>query len=183
MTQDAVATEGRRQRNLWIGLAIFVVATIVVGVTVGREIYAGRNPSLRSFGVINFAGYLFFLTMPVEALVPWYQSLGHAPLTLIGLALATAVLAQIIDYGIGVSVKDEWMDRVLGAERHRRAARTLHRHGAWGIFIFNLFPLSSPILMLAAGMARYGLGRALIYSVSGLIAKYLAIVYLFRELG
>ena len=68
-------------------IVIMLVAIIaIVGSTLGREIMAGRQPGLVSFGLIHFAGYLFFLLMPVEILVPLYLAEGHPGLVLIGRA-------------------------------------------------------------------------------------------------
>ena len=57
-----------------VGVAVMIVAIIlIISFTLGREIMSGRQPGLWSFTIIHFAGYLFFLLMPVELLVPYYQ--------------------------------------------------------------------------------------------------------------
>ena len=90
----------KRGRILAIA-ATAVVAILAVSSTLGRQIYAGQTPGLVSFGLIHFAGYLFFLLMPVEALIPVYQAEGHEPALLVAIAVGTALVAQAIDYGIG----------------------------------------------------------------------------------
>ncbi len=50
--------------------AMIVTIIAIVSSTLGREIMSGRQPGLWSFSTIHFAGYLFFLVMPVEALIP-----------------------------------------------------------------------------------------------------------------
>ncbi len=168
---------GRRRTRILLLLVTLVIAALIVSTTLGREIFAGRRPGLTSFGIVHFAGYLFFLLMPVEALVPWYLAEGHAGMALVPLAVATALAAQAIDYGIGFLLSERVIEDLIGAERYARARRAVRRHGRWAILVFNLFPLSSPNLILAAGIARFGLGRALLYSLMGLTAKYLAIVW------
>ena len=156
------------------------VAVLVVSSTLGRELYAGRTPSLTSFAIIHFAGYLFFLLMPVEALVPIYQAEDHGALVLIALALVTALAAQAIDYAIGRAVAESTLHRLIGEARYERFRAVIGRWGGSAIFLFNLFPLSSPNMMLVAGLTRYGAARAFLYSGLGLTAKYSLIVYVFE---
>ncbi len=156
-----------------------VIAIVLVSSTLGREIYAGRSPGITSFALIHFAGYLFFLLMPVEALVPIYQADGHAGATLILIAVSTAISAQAIDYSIGRAVSDPVIHNLIGEERYHRFKGTIEKWGGWAILLFNLMPLSSPNMLLVAGMTRYSAPRAFLYSAIGLTAKYSAIVYLF----
>ena len=161
-------------------LVTAVIAIFLVSATLGRAIYGGQSPSLTSFALIHFAGYLFFLLMPVEALVPIYQGEGHAGSTLILIAIATAIAAQLIDYGIGRSIKEDSIHELIGEKRYLRFKATIDKWGGWAIFLFNLMPLSSPNMLLVAGMTRYSARRAFLYSVIGLTGKYVAIVYVFE---
>lgn len=148
------------------------VAIVLVSTTLGREIYAGRTPTLTSFALIHFAGYLFFLLMPVEALVPVYQAEGHAGGVLILVAVGTALLAQAIDYGIGRSVREPVIHELIGEERYLRFRATIQRWGGLAVLFFNLFPLSSPNMLLVAGITRYSAARAFAFSAVGLTVKY-----------
>ncbi len=159
--------------------AMIVTIIVIVSSTLGREIMSGRQPGLWSFSTIHFAGYLFFLVMPVEALVPYYQAEGHAAMVLVGLSIATAVVAQIIDYGVGRLLSEKVLN-MIGPKKYDRFKGRIDKHGGWAIFTFNLLPLSSPNVILVAGMVRFNAAYALTISVAGLAAKYLAIVYLFR---
>jgi membrane protein DedA with SNARE-associated domain len=160
-------------------LVTALVAILVVSSTLGREIYAGRTPSLTSFALIHFAGYLFFLLMPVEALVPVYQAEGHSGGMLISVALLTALAAQAIDYGIGRSVSEAAVHKLIGEQRYVRFKAMIARWGGWAILIFNLFPLSSPNMLLVAGITRFSAPRSFLYSSLGLAVKYTALVYAF----
>ncbi len=162
-----------------ISVAVMIVAIVLlVSFTLGREIMAGRQPGLWSFSIIHFAGYLFFLLMPVEALVPYYQAEGHAAVVLVGLSIGTAVVAQIIDYSIGRLLSEKVLN-MIGREKYDRFKRKIDRYGGWAIFTFNLFPLSSPNMLLVAGMVRFNAVYALAISAGGLAVKYLALVYFF----
>ena len=163
-----------------VSVAVMIAAIIlIVSSTLGREIMAGRQPGLWSFSIIHFAGYLFFLLMPVEALVPYYQAEGHAAMVLVGLSIATAVVAQSIDYGIGRLLSEKVLN-MIGHETYDRIKGRIDKHGGWAIFTFSLLPLSSPNVLLVAGMVRFNAVYALMISVAGLAAKYLAIVYVFQ---
>ena len=163
-----------------VSVAVMIAAIIlIVSSTLGREIMAGRQPGLWSFSIIHFAGYLFFLLMPVEALVPYYQAEGHAAMVLVGLSIATAVVAQSIDYGIGRLLSEKVLN-MIGRKKYDRFKGRIDRYGGWAIFTFSLLPLSSPNVLLVAGMVRFNAVYALMISVAGLAAKYLAIVYVFQ---
>ncbi len=163
-----------------ISVTLMIIAIIlIVSSTLGREIMSGRQPGLWSFSIIHFAGYLFFLLMPVEVLVPFYQDEGHAALVLVGLSVATAVGAQIIDYGIGRLLSERVLN-TIGRKKFDKFKGKIDKHGGWAIFTFSLLPLSSPNVLLVAGMVRFNAVSALTISMAGLAAKYIAIVYLFR---
>ena len=172
-----------RRARILIAAVTVVVAVALVSSTVGRAIYEGRAPGLGSFVAVHFAGYLFFLLMPVEALVPYYQAEGHSGGVLVLLAVTTALAAQAIDYGIGRAVGTGVLEDFLGRERYAKFSGLIGRWGRWAILTFNLFPLSSPNMLLVAGMSRFGALRALAWSAAGLVAKYIAIVYLFDALA
>ncbi len=171
------------KRRILAVILTVVTSIAIVSVTLGREIWAGKQPGLMSFATIHFAGYLFFLLMPVEALVPFYQAEGHRGLVLLGIAVATAMVAQTVDYGIGRLVRVESVEGLLGTRRFRRFNRLVGRFGSGAILIFNLLPLSSPNLLLVAGIMRFDLRRAALFTLLGLTIKYLALVYLFGRVA
>ena len=157
-----------------------VIAIFFVSTTLGRAIYAGHSPGLTSFALIHFAGYLFFLLMPVEALVPIYQGEGHSGATLVVIAVLTAIAAQVIDYSIGRAVKEGSVHELIGEKRYVKFKDMIDKWGGWAIVLFNLLPLSSPNVLLVAGITRYSARRAFLYSALGLMGKYVAIVYAFE---
>lgn len=168
-------TRGR----ILIGLALLLIAATVASLTVGRDIYTGRTPELDSFILVHFAGYLFFIVMPVEALVPWYLAEGHVGSVLLGLSVSTALAAQVIDFAIGRLLSGRIVEYVIGERRLERAQSLIDRYGGWTIFFFNLFPLSSPSVLAAAGIVRFPPIRAMLWSGTGLTLKYAALVWLF----
>jgi len=157
----------------------FVLVVLLLSSTLGRQIVAGKEPGLESFSIIHFAGYLFFLVMPVEALLPYYIIQGHNPIFLLLLAVITALIAQLIDYGIGYLAPNKFIKEIIGPKKYKKSKRIIDKYGKIIIFIFNLFPLSSPIIVLVAGMMRFKLKHTIFYSFLGLVLKYSIIISIF----
>ena len=155
-----------------------VVAIVLFSMTIGLEMYEGKTQSLQSFSLIHFSGYLFFLLMPVEMAFVYYLSY-YEEAKLIGLALLTATFAQIIDYIIGLSFSSKFIHYFVGERRIEKAEKQIRRYGNLTIFVFNLFPLSSPIIALVAGMLKLRFRDLLLYSLTGLVLKYIALTLIF----
>lgn len=162
-----------------IGVILPLVAAIVIfSLTIGRELYADRTQSIQSFALIHFSGYLFFLLMPVEMAFVYYLSFFDA-VQLVAIAMLTAVAAQIIDYFIGLSFSEKFIHYFVGEKRIQKAEKNIQKYGTLTIFVFNLFPLSSPIIALVAGMLKFRFRDFMIYSVAGLLIKYLVLSLIF----
>jgi len=157
---------------------ITFAAVAVISLTIGKDLYEGRSQSLFSFGMIHFSGYLFFIMMPVEMAFVYYLSWFNEA-TLILVALSTAVLAQLIDYIIGVFFNNQFITKVISEKKLLKAEGYIHKYGALTVFLFNLLPLSSPVISLAAGVLRYKLKNLMIFSISGLLLKYLLLTLIF----
>jgi membrane protein YqaA with SNARE-associated domain len=167
----------RRRSRIFISLVMMGIIALLLTATVGQDMMAQRRPDLGWFTLLHGAGYLFFIVMPVEMLIPYYQAEGHPEGVLFIVAVGTAFVAQVIDLAIGWALSDDFIHGLVGEKRHRRASVTMERYGAWAIFGFNLFPLSSPILLLVAGMMRFNPWVALPVSLAGLTGKYLLLIY------
>ena len=161
-----------------ISFIAIIIAIAIVSLTIGRDILQEKNPGLTSFATVHFAGYLFFLLMPVEAAFAYYL-IEHNAVTLILIALTTAMLAQLIDYAIGYLMSRSFINHLVGKKRFSRARKLIDKYGNWTIFFFNLFPLSSPIVVLVAGMTRHKLWQVIFYSFLGLTVKYVVIAFIF----
>ncbi len=155
------------------------IAIAIASATIGREIYGSSEQSLFSFSIVNFAGYLFFLIMPVEIAFIYYLHAGLSLSLLLLLAITTASVAQVTDYYIGRSFSARFIDKLIGRHRYEKAEYELQKYGNIVIILFNFLPLSSPIIMLAAGMLKLPFKQAFAYSLLGLTAKYLFICLFF----
>jgi len=166
----------------WIVSALFVIAAIAVAsLTVGRDIYYGsRDEGLWSFAIVSLSGYLFFLFIPVEVAFIYYLK-GDVNLWLLNLiAIGTALFSQSIDYLIGYLFSSKIIDRLIGRHRYEKAENKIRKYGNIAIFMFNALPLSSPVISLAAGMLKHRRKDAFIYTISGLVLKYLILTLIFR---
>jgi membrane protein DedA with SNARE-associated domain len=162
---------------------VFIVVTsfaavLIFSFTIGKDIYDGKNQSLSSFGLIHFSGYLFFLLMPVEMAFIYYLTF-QKKVVLILLALGTAVIAQIIDYLIGISVSSRIINKLVGVKRIKRAEKYIKKYGNITVFIFNILPLSSPVIALVAGMLKFSFKDLMLYSICGLVLKYILLSLIF----
>ncbi len=167
-----------RRKIIAILVGLFLVA-IIISLTIGKDLLSGRDPVLSSFIILHFAGYLFFLIMPVEALVPYFLSLGHNSFLILTLAIVTALVAELIDYGVGFLASDKIIRSLIGEKTYAKYQGKVHRYGYLTILIFNIFPLSSSVVSLVAGMLKLKGRRFLFYTLLGLTIKYFAIIYVF----
>jgi len=169
--------KSKRSKILYIFIASAIVIAIV-SMTIGREIYEGRNQSLTSFGLVHFSGYLFFLLMPVEMAFIYYLSF-YSDLELIWVALVTAFTAQFADYIIGLFFRFKSLSAIVGEQRILKAEKYIRKYGNLTIFVFNFLPLSSPVIALAAGLLKYRFKDFALFSVLGLFLKYLVLSLIF----
>ncbi len=163
-------------------LPVFLLAALAITIaslTVGKDIYNAHGQSLLSFAIVNFSGYLFFLIMPVELAFIYYLHSGLDVLYLNLTAIGTAMASQLVDYYIGRSFSTRIIDKLIGRRRYEKAEAEIRKYGNIAIFLFNLSPLSSPVIVLAAGMLNHRLKEVLFYSFLGLLLKYLLITFIF----
>lgn len=160
--------------------SIGILAGIVVlSIVLHRIIVLDEEPSLRTFSLLHFSGYLFFIFSPVELLYINMPDLRVMMWDMVSLAVGSALLAQTIDYGIGETFSEFVIQQIIGEKRYRKYLGRIKRYGDVTILLFCLLPLSSPVVALVAGMIQYGILRVLILSTLGLTAKYILLAYLF----
>ncbi len=164
------------------------ILTLIAGVsigfyllylTLGKLILEEAKPDITSFILVHFAGYIFFIVSPVELLFIQFVGLHFDSALIVSLAVATAMLAQALDYAFGYFIKDYFIKDMIGEKKYEKTKRRLDKYNNIIIFMFNLLPLSSPIIMLVAGMLRYNFRNALIYSFAGLTIKYIILAMIF----
>jgi membrane protein YqaA with SNARE-associated domain len=168
-------------KRLTMIIFLVILMVVIASLTIGKDIYENKGQSILSFAIVNFFGYLFFfLLMPMELAFIFYLRTGYDPLILNLVAVATAMISQIIDYLIGYFFSTRIIDRLIGRKRYEKAEEKIRKYGNWALFLSNLLPLSSPIISLAAGMLKYKPKNALFFSFVGMVCRYLLLTLLFQ---
>ncbi len=165
--------------RLVVVLFFATIAVLIASLTIGRDIYENKAMSMFSFAIVNFSGYLFFLFMPVELAFIFYSHSGYHPWILYSVAISTALASQSIDYLIGYFFSKGIIHKLIGRRRFLKAEAEIRKYGNLTLLVFNLLPLSSPVIALAAGMLKYRIKDALMYTSIGLLIKYLLLLLLF----
>jgi len=167
-------------KRIIVVVLLIALMTVIISLTIGRDIYESNEKSMLSYAIVNFTGYLFFfLIMPVELPFIYYIRTGYDPLILNLVALSTAMASQVIDYLIGYFFSTGIIDKLIGRKRYEKAEAEIRKYGNLTLFIFNLLPLSSPVISLAAGMLKYRVKDALFFSLAGLVCRYLLLTLIF----
>ncbi|MFZ0282846.1 MAG: VTT domain-containing protein [Bacteroidales bacterium] len=166
--------------RLVLSTLFVIIAITIASLTIGRDIYYGsRDEGLLSFAIVNLSGYLFFLFMPVELAFIYYLTSDINIWALLAVTLSTAMVSQTIDYLIGYIFSTKIIDNLIGRSRYEKAEVKIRKYGNFTIFFFNLTPLSSPVISLSAGMLKLHKRDAIVFTLSGLILKYLILTLIF----
>lgn len=167
-------------KKITIYVLLVILMTVIASLTIGKDIYRYNEYGLLSFAIVNFSGYLFFfLLMPMEVAFILYLRSGYDPLMLNLVAVTSAMSAQAVDYIIGYFFSTGIIDRLIGRRRYQKAEAEIRRYGNLALFLSNLLPLSSPVISLAAGMLKYRMKEAFIFSLCGMILRYLLLSLIF----
>jgi len=157
-----------------VGIALTM---FLISMTIGKDLLNGAKLTLVSFAVINFAGYLFILLLPVEALIPLYIAEGYNGWILFVLAMSTLLLAQVINYTVGRLMSEDVIHGLIGEKKFTKYKNKINEYGPWTVVFFNVFPLASSVLSLVAGITRFKMKRLLVYTFIGAIIKYLVLIF------
>jgi membrane protein DedA with SNARE-associated domain len=169
------ANKANRKKKILL-LVNVLVMLIVFYLMIGRNLITKEPPDLTSFAFTAFAGYLFFLLIPVEVMFIYFASAQSPNLVmLVSMTVILAMSAQSIDYSIGRLASNRLLRKLIGHGRYKKFKRFLNKHGYLILFLFNVLPLSSPILILMTGMFHYPFRKVFTYSAAGLLIKYSAI--------
>ncbi len=177
---DGVKVKKAIHYFLGIIFAITLISFLIEFALNIKSFYAFATSPV-TFSILNFTGHIFFVALPGEEIMFFYfLSTGISAWLVLFLAVSTALLAQAIDYLIGKTVSMQIIDRLIKPQKLKIAENYVNKYGAFVIILFNMTPLSSPILLLAAGILRYNFKKAMIWSFVGLTLKYLAIIFFYK---
>ena len=97
---------------------------------------------------------------------------GANPVLLLFIAVITGLLSLTLDYIVGYFFYKKIIKKLIGNKKFEKSKDEIYKYGWIAILLFTLLPISSPILMLVAGMIRYNYRDVLTYSFVGLSLKY-----------
>ena len=163
---------------LIISIGIMIGITLV---TVPLMDTLADNLTLKYFIVAQYIGYLFFILSFVELMFIKFIMAGFDPLTICFFAVTMALLAQTTDYFIGYIFSNKVTKKIIGQKKYEKSKYKIEKYGDLTIFVFNVLPLSSPLLVTVAGMLRYKFKKVLIYSFLGLTIKYVTIALFIKH--
>ncbi len=189
-------SENRKLRILF--LFIFIILIIIsfsafIGTFTGKEnlLFISSfqkiqiemiNTTSEGLFYSGFFGGLFFLPIPQELF--FYLGLIRRNQILLSFILINAgyMLAQFVNYYIGLKMSTVFMS-IVSRKKVYKARRWTNKYGSYGIFWFNFLPLPAPLLTFALGITKYNLKRLTILTLAGTTAKYSAIIIFYLIMG
>lgn len=166
----------KKKRNpnyhLVFGLFGLLLGSTILFVPLLNTFLTGESITIQTYALINFSGYLFFTMTFVELLFAQLIRLGGHPVAYTLVAVITALIALTIDYLIGYTFSKSFLTKFIKEQKLEKYEGRIQKYGNPIIFIFNVLPLSSPLLTLAGGLIRYEYKKLIFYSSLGLIIKY-----------
>ena len=158
-----------------VGFLGLLIGSIILFIPLLNTFLSGESVNVYIYALISFTSYLFFTTTFIELLFVQLIRLGANPFIFTLVAVFSALLALSFDYLIGLLFSKNVLSRFISKKKIEKYQSKIEKYGDPVIFIFNVFPLASPLLTLAAGIMRYNKRRIFIYSFLGLVIKYSAI--------
>lgn len=136
------------------------------------------GPAVLVLGMV-FQMFLFVVNVVLLMLVailaygPWWGSL---------LALTGVVVASTVGYGLGFSLGESFVTRLVGEKTERQVVEVVDRYGMWAIVIARLSPaLSDDAISFVAGVARMGYWKFMSATVAGVVPLIALLAYLGEE--
>ena len=160
---------------VFVGFLGVLLGSTILFLPLLRTFLSGEVVSVYTYALINFFSYLFFTSTFIELLFIQLVRLGGNPVVFTLVAVSTALLALSVDYLIGYAFSRSFLTRFVSEKKIIKYQSRIEKYGDPVIFVFNVFPLASPLLTLVAGILRYNKRRIFFYSFLGLSIKYSSI--------
>jgi membrane protein YqaA with SNARE-associated domain len=120
-------------------------------------------------------GGLFFIPIPIEAIYIGFLKAGQNAILITLAFLLGITVAYWINYHVGF-----WLSgiskKIIGMKTFYKTKIIFNRYGPLGIFIFNALPLPSQPLCTILGVFNYNRKKFWVYTMSGQVTKYLAMI-------
>lgn len=136
------------------------------------------------FGFFMLKGALIGKPLPTTVFLPGYVLAIGADRREIAVILATTtsgyVLGQLIVYSAarqGGRERIEAAPRVrISSERLDQVERYFDRYGGLGVFVTNFVPYLRGLIFIPAGIAKYPVGRLVVYAFTSTLLYHAAVV-------
>lgn len=129
----------------------------------------------------SLIGGLFFVFVPTEALFISFLRAHHNPILLIIIYISGFILSYSLNYFVGLKL-NRVAKKAIGPKKFYSTKGIMNRYGSLGVFGFNALPLPSQPLATILGVFKYNKGRFYILFISGQLAKYIVISFIFSFL-
>ena len=159
----------------FVGVFGLLLGSTILFLPLLRTFLSGEVVSVYSYALINFLSYLFITSTFIELLFIQLIRLGGNPVVFTLVAVSTALLALSVDYLIGYTFSKSFLTKFVSERKIKKYQARIEKYGDPVIFVFNVFPLASPLLTLVAGLLRYNKKRIFFFSFLGLSIKYTSI--------
>lgn len=153
-----------------------MLATVVEAVL--STVEAVGLPAL--FVVFVLKGAIVGKPLPTSVVLPGYIFTTGLITLAIAVASAGYVTGQLLiywaarQYGFESIQSVRWLS--VSEAQLDRADRLFRRYSGGGIFVTNLVPYVGSVLCIPAGMARYPVGRLVVYATVSTVLNYILIV-------
>lgn len=137
-----------------------------------------KNLTLFGLFLAHLIGGIFFVPSPDEII--FYYGLIKGNNYFLALLFSTVgyMIAQLGNYYVGKKISPLIMD-IVSKRKVYETRRFVNKHGAIGIFLFNLLPFPAPLLTFALGIARYNFTRLFVLTLAGKISKYVILILIY----
>lgn len=129
----------------------------------------------------SLIGGLFFVFVPTEALFISFLRADHNPILLIAIYISGFILSYSLNYFVGLKL-NRIAKKAIGPKKFYSTKGIMNRYGSLGVFGFNALPLPSQPLATILGVFKYNKSRFYVLFISGQLAKYIVISFIFSFL-
>ncbi|MFT4249773.1 MAG: VTT domain-containing protein [Candidatus Woesearchaeota archaeon] len=176
-----LTSEHKKPRLIALGVSLVVVGVALAVLLRGG--FSALTPDFSSLSAstllyLSFVSGLFFLGVPLEAVLFTAVSSGSAPIASVAAMVAGFVLGNLVSYVIGWKLSRIALS-LVSAKKMYGLRRRVNAHGSVYVFVANVLPfVPAPVLTFGLGVARYNMLRLFVFLVLGCVVKFSVTAYL-----
>ncbi|MDP3882130.1 MAG: VTT domain-containing protein [Nanoarchaeota archaeon] len=140
---------------------------------------AVTNVSLSKLFWISFLGGSIFIPMPIELFYWFSMTSGNGIFYSFAIALVGFVSIQLVNYWLGLKLSPFFLNFV-SKRKIFKVRRAVNKYGALAVFVLNVVPSPSELLIFGLGVTKYNLTRLFAVLTLATAIKYgiMAIFYI-----